>query len=226
MKKLSVYLMTCLVLIALVPMMASAMTVGGDQAWFNVHCNVDGASVYFDDDFKGEIVSGILSVPVYTTATPYKQINVEKAGYNTWNEEIKNYPAMGEKVDVYATLNPMPEPEPTLIGGDMGYYVVYCNVDGAKVYFNDDYKGDISNGELTVQVYTTGTPYTTYTVKMDGYTSFTAQVSDYPAKGETVKLHSTLTPETQPTKSPVSMFTVIFGLCIAGIGFIFLSKRK
>ena len=226
MRKLIAVLLGCALILAAVPVAVSAATVGGDQAWFNVHCNVDGAQVYFDNDYKGEIYDGTYTVVVYTTATPYKTIKVEKAGYSTWTEEIKNYPAMGETLDIYATLNTVPTPAPALIGGDMGYYVVYCNIDGANVYFNDDYKGDIANGELSVSVYTTGTPYTTYNVQKSGYTPFTAQISDYPAKGETVKLHATLTPESQPPATPVSVFTVFSGLLIGMFGFILISRRN
>lgn len=226
MKKIMAVLLGFALIFAALPAAVSAATVGGDQAWFNVHCNIDGASVYFDNDYKGEIYDGILTVPVYTTATPYKVIKVEKSGYNTWTEEITSYPDMGETLDVYATLNPVPTVAPTLIGGDMGFYVVYCNVDGASVYFNDDYKGDIANGELTVSVYTTGTPYTTYTVQKSGYTPFTAQISEYPEQGETDKLYATLTPATQPTSTPVSVFTVFSGLLIGMFGFILVARRN
>lgn len=212
------FLISAIVLM-LVPASASAAeTIGGDQAWFTVYCNVDGASVYFDGTYKGDIVSGSLSVPVYTTGTPYQYIMVEKSGYTTWSEPITNYPAAGETVSIYATLNAV---EPTVappIGGDMGYYTVYCNVDGADVYFNSDYKGQTSGGELTVSVYVTGTPYTTYSVQKSGYTSFTAQISDYPQAGETVKLYSTLNPVSPtPTQSPLSALTVIGGVVFAGL---------
>lgn len=211
------FLITAIVLM-LVPASASAaVTIGGDQAWFTVYCNVDGASVYFDGTYKGDIVSGSLSVPVYTTGTPYQNIMVEKSGYTTWSEPISHYPSAGETVDIYATLNPVaPTPAPQPIGGDVGYYTVYCNVDGADVYFNSDYKGQISGGELTVSVYVTGTPYTTYSVQKSGYTPFTAQISDYPSAGETVKLHATLNPASPtPTQSPLSVFTVIGGVVFA-----------
>jgi len=231
MKKMFVLIAAVAIIAALLPVSASAQTVGGDQGWINVHCNVDGASVYFDGEYKGEIVQGIYTQAVYSTGTPYKTISVEKAGYTTWSEDLNTNPAMGETMDVYATLNLLPTPEPTvapIIGGDVGYYVVYCNVDGADVYFNSDYKGQIANGELTVEVYTTGTPYTTYTVSKTGYTPFTAQVSDYPAVGETEKLHATLVAsEPTPTQStPLSVFAVIGAMFLGVIGFALIAKRN
>lgn len=228
MKKLFVFIAAVSVIAALVPFSASAATVGGDQGWINVHCNVDGASVYFDGEYKGEIVQNIYTQAVYSTGTPYKTVSVEMAGYTTWSEDLDTNPAMGETMDVYATLNPLPTTEPTLIGGSVGYYDVYCNVDGADVYFDSDYKGQISNGELTVEVYTTGTPYTTYTVSKSGYTSFNAQISDYPAAGETVKLHANLVASSEPTPtqgSPVSIFAVLGALAIGLMVIASIAKR-
>jgi hypothetical protein len=105
------------------------------------------------------------------------------------------------------------------IGGDQGWYVVHANVDGADVYFDGDYKGQIANGELNVPVYTTGTPYQTYTVSKEGYTTYTAEVSQFPAKGETVDLYATLNPATPaPTQqAPLSPITVLIGILGAGM---------
>ncbi|MBN2861275.1 MAG: hypothetical protein JXK93_13500, partial [Sphaerochaetaceae bacterium] len=64
---------------------------------------------------------------------------------------------------------------------------------------------------------------TTYTVKKDGYTPFTAQVSDYPASGENAKLFATLTPV---TSTPLSPLTLIGALCIAGLGAVLLTRRE
>jgi len=80
------------------------------------------------------------------------------------------------------------------IGGDKGYYLVHCNVDGASVFLNDYYKGMTRNGTLLIQVYTTATPYFTYTVEKDGYETFTAPITKHPAKGQTVDLYANLTP--------------------------------
>ncbi|MDN7024575.1 PEGA domain-containing protein [Methanoculleus sp. FWC-SCC1] len=197
---------------------AAAETVGGDQGWYVVHANVDGADVYFDGDYKGQIANGELNVPVYTTGTPYQSYSVSKAGYTTYTAEISQYPAKGETVDLYATLNPA-EPTPGQIGGDQGWYVVHANVDGAQVYFDNELKGTISDGTLSVPVYTTGTPYQTFTVSKAGYTTYTAQVDQFPGKGETVDLYATLNPATPvPTQqSPISPITVLIGLLGAGM---------
>ncbi len=204
---------------------AAAETIGGDQGWYVVHANVDGADVYFDGDYKGQIANGELNVPVYTTGTPYKAYSVSKDGYTTYTAQIDQYPAKGETIDLYATLNSA-SPTPGQIGGDQGWYVVHANVDGADVYFDNELKGQIANGELSVPIYTTGTPYQTYTVSRAGYTTYTAEVSQFPAKGETVDLYATLNPATPaPTQqSPISPITVLIG--ILGAGMLLVLRRK
>jgi PKD repeat protein len=80
------------------------------------------------------------------------------------------------------------------IGGDKGYYLVHSNVDGAKVFFDDFFKGVIENGTLRIQVYTTASPYHTYTVEKDGYQPFSAPITDYPRKDQTIDLYANLSP--------------------------------
>ncbi|HOP67654.1 MAG TPA: hypothetical protein PLM96_08300 [Methanoregulaceae archaeon] len=218
-------IMAALVVLSFAAPVSAEEMIGGDQGWYVVHCNVDGASVYFDDDYKGEISGGVLNVPVYTTGTPYKTYTVSKDGYTTYSADVPGVPAKGESRDLYATLNPAGPTQPAVIGGDQGWYLVHCNVDGAAVYFDNDYKGDISGGELSVPVYTTGTPYQTYTVSKAGYTTFTEPVSSYPGKGETVDLYATLNQAPAPTtKAPLSMATAIFAL--AGAVLVMAVSRK
>ena len=47
------------------------------------------------------------------------------------------------------------------IGGDKGWIDVYCNVDGASVYFDGVSEGTISGGILSVAVSTTSSPIST-----------------------------------------------------------------
>ncbi|MGA9087186.1 MAG: hypothetical protein ACLQMU_07175 [Methanoregula sp.] len=83
---------------------------------------------------------------------------------------------------------------PQLIGGDMGTYLVTANVEGANVSFDSDYKGVITDGQLAVPVYTTGTPYRTVTVQAAGYDVYTANITQYPAANQTVDIPVTLVP--------------------------------
>lgn len=216
------HIMALIIACAVILPAASAM-VGGDKAWYLVHSNVDGANVYFGGEYQGQTANGELYIEYFTTGTPVTNFMVQKDGYTSYSGAITQFPAKGEVVDLYATLQSA-EPAPP-IGGSTGYYTVYANVNGASVFFNNDLKGTIADGELTVQVYTTGTPYTTYRVSMNGYSDFTGQITDYPGQGETVKLYATLQPvQPTPTQSPVSILTTF--AAIAGIAAVLLASRR
>jgi hypothetical protein len=220
------HFLALIIAIAVILPAASAM-VGGDKAWFLINSNVDGADVYFGGEYKGQTVDQKLYVEYYTTGTPVTNFMVTKDGYTPYTGQITHYPAMGETVDLYATLQPaQPTPEPAPIGGSIGWYTIYANVDDANVYFDNDLKGTITNGELTVQVYATATPYQTFRVSKAGYSDFTSQITDWPAAGETVKLHANLQPvaPTQPQPSPVSVLAVLGGAVGAAVLIAFRRK--
>jgi PKD repeat protein len=80
------------------------------------------------------------------------------------------------------------------IGGDRGDFLVHCNVEGAKVFFDQSYKGTIQNGSLLVSVYLTATPYYTYTVDKEGYQPFSEKILHYPPRDGTLDLYATLVP--------------------------------
>jgi len=82
--------------------------IGGDMGTYRIHCNVDGAKVYFDGDYKGEISEGILDVPVYVTGTPYRAFSIEKEGYKTYTGTITSVPGKGQVIDIYAKLSALP----------------------------------------------------------------------------------------------------------------------
>jgi phosphatidate phosphatase APP1 len=221
---LAILLIACCVII--LPSSAQP-PIGGDNGWYAVHCNVDGASVYFDNEYKGVIEAGVLYVPVYTTGTPYQSFRVEMDGYTTYYGDVTSVPAKGEVFDLYATLNPVQPTSPPVIGGDIGWYTVHCNVDGATVMFDNEVKGVISQGTLSVQVYTTGTPYQTFTVSKDGYTPYTATITQYPAKGETVDLYATLNPVATSTPTPQAPLSpALAGGALLIVGLLFVSGRK
>jgi hypothetical protein len=186
-------------------------TIGGDAGWFVIHGNVNGASVYFDNSYKGMISGGVLNVQVYTTGTPFSTYRVEKTGYATASGYLPSPPAKGSTRDVYVTLNTVTTPTPagTTIGGNQGWYVIHANVDGAEVTLDNEKKGVISQGTLTVSIYSTGTPYRTLNVKKEGYVPFTSSITSIPGKGETVDLYATLNPvpTTSPTTSPTTLPT-------------------
>jgi len=187
-------LLLCAVILALlVPATLADNVIGGAEGWYQVNCNVEGASVYFDNQYMGTITGGSLTVPIYSTGTPYKTYSVSASGYTTYTGQIPAYPSKGETVNLYATLNvAVPTTTASIIGGAQGWYQVYCNVNGASVYFDGQYMGAISGGSLIIPIYSTGTPYKTFSVSESGYTTYTGQITAYPSKGETVDLYATL----------------------------------
>ncbi|MCK9316933.1 hypothetical protein [Methanoculleus sp.] len=219
------FLVILLVACCAIVLPASAQPpVGGDNGWYAVNGNVNGAQVYFDDEYKGTIDAGVLYVAVYTTGAPYQSFRVEKDGYTTYYGDVTSVPGKGEVFDLYATINPVQPTQGPIIGGDIGWYTVHANVDGATVQFDNEVKGTINQGVLSVQVYTTGTPYSTYTVTKEGYQPYTGTIDRHPAKGETVDLYVTMNPAPTPVptqKSPLSPVVVggallIVGLLVAG----------
>jgi len=181
---------------------ASAEEIGGDQGWYVIHCNVYGANIYLDDKFVGTVPQGALTVPVPTTGIPYKKIRIQKYGYSTFVDSITKIPTKGNMVDLYATLMELPSTTPAAIIGDVGWYIVHCNVDGATVMFDATEKGETAQGVVYVPVYSTATPFYSYTVKKDGYTSFTGTIDRVPLRGESVDLYVSINPADTPTVNP------------------------
>ncbi len=133
-----------LVILASTPAAAAATTIGGDEGWYTFHCNVNGASVYIDGGYKGQIAQGVLSVPVYTTGTPYQAYRVEMAGYQSVANSLPTGPAAGETVDVYVTLNPV---------ATTGSIRATSTPSGAAIYLNGNYRG---TAPLTISDLTPG----------------------------------------------------------------------
>ena len=184
---------------------------GSGKGWFTVHSNVDGASVAFDGASKGTINSGVFTLEVSTTASPFSSFTVSKNGYVTYSGSISSMPTADQTIDLYATLNPVPTATTvsTPIGGDAGWYAISSNVNGAVVYFDNEYKGAIASGILSVPVYSTGTPYKTYRVEKAGYVTASGTLPTAPAKGQTVPVRVALSPigtqtTTAPTTAPVN----------------------
>lgn len=98
---------------------------------------------------------------------------------------------------------------PQLIGGDKGAYLINANVDGANVTFDNDYKGIIAGGKLTVDVYTTGTLYRVVTVEKAGYSVAKVNITNYPGKGETVVMNVTLVKIVQTASATTSTAAVM-----------------
>jgi hypothetical protein len=84
---------------------------GENMGVYRVHCNINGASVYFDEMYKGNITNNILDVPAMATGTPYRSFTVEKEGYKSYTGPINTVPAKGQVVNLYSTLSALPVTE-------------------------------------------------------------------------------------------------------------------
>ncbi|OPX65058.1 MULTISPECIES: PEGA domain-containing protein [unclassified Methanoregula] len=147
--------------------------IGGGEGWIRVDCNVDGAAVSFNGEYKGVTSGGSLTVPVYTTATPYSAITVSKSGYTTYSGGL-TMPTEGQTVTVYATLNPIysPTTSPPVRTGSIS---VESSPAGADIYLDGSYRG---RAPLTISGLWPGD----YTVsaEMSGYRTFTTTTSISP----------------------------------------------
>jgi len=184
---------------------ASAEDIGGDEAWFDVYCNEAGADVSFDSDFKGLTGIGPLSVPVYTTGTPYSTIIVSKSGFVTYSAALPAVPFPGETRNIYVTLNPVQPPETT------GTIRVTSSPSGATIYLNGNYRGTTP---LTI---TKVAAPATYSVEADlaGYRSSTMTVSA--VAGQTTNVNMALNPISIPgtlsiSSNPSNAFIYIDGV--------------
>jgi hypothetical protein len=155
-----VVLIAACILSAFIPCVAA---MGGGEGWITVYCNVDGASVYLNGESKGTISGGSLSIPVYTTGTPYTSASVEKSGYTTYTSGV-TMPDEGQTTTIYATLNQIITPTPV----SYGWIYVTSQPSGAEIYFNGNYRGvapltisDVWPGSYTISAEKSG--YHTYT---------------------------------------------------------------
>ncbi|NLX50352.1 MAG: hypothetical protein GXY82_10905 [Methanospirillum sp.] len=180
-------------ILALVAPCWAATSVGVSTGTFVVHCPVEGASVWFDKDYKGQIANGVLVVPVFITATPYQTFRVEADGFDPFLGMIVEYPPSGGTVHLQAILTPSP------VGGGTGTIQFTANVDGASVFLDGDYRGEIQNGQLLVTVYSTGTPYRNYTLLAPDFRPAVGPVPRMPLAGENIEIAVNLTPREAPT---------------------------
>jgi len=138
------YIQLCLCCCCVLAFMPAAAALGGDEGWITVYCNINGASVKMDGEYKGLTSGGSLTVPVYTTGTPVNGMTVEAYGYTTFSSSV-TMPAPGETTTIYATLNPITTPTPT----NYGWIYVSSQPSGAEIYFNGNYRPRSTSTAIT-----------------------------------------------------------------------------
>ena len=167
MKKTFLLIGILVCLIAAVPVVTA---IGGDEGWIQIRCNVDGASVSFDGQYKGMISANELTVAVYSTGAPYREYTVEKSGYYSESGAI-TMPGSGQTRTYTVTLRPIPTPTPA---PQYGSIHVESSPSGAAIYWNGNYRGvapltisDVWAGSYTIEAELSG--YRTYSTTTTVY---------------------------------------------------------
>ena len=157
---------------------------GSGKGWIRVDCNVDGAVVTFDSSYPGgTIAQGSSTTEVATTGTPFKTVTVTKSGYQTFSGPVTSWPADGETVTLYATLNLNPTPGPTygnirVISHPAG---ALATVDGGtSLYTPATFSSVKAGASHTIQI------------SMSGYQTYTT--SAYVTAGQTATVDAYLSP--------------------------------
>lgn len=171
MRKAFVIGIALLVLCIGISTVSAEVPIGGDQAWYRINCNIDGADVYFDGEYKGATYRGSLDVPVYTTSTPYSTVKVERNGYRTYTDNLPATPPAGETRDIYVTLQPIET---------YGSIYVTSNPSGAAIYLNGNYRGiaPLTIKDLTPGTYNLEAERTSYQSERTSVTVRSGQQSD------------------------------------------------
>ena len=190
--------------------------VGPQVGWVTIASTPSGASVTLDGRSVG--VTPVAGLEVASgTSHP---VRISMSGYEPYQTSVSVSP--GEQAAVDGTLTqivtPVPTTEPTKeptvpvtpvqpIGGDKGWFRVHCNVDGAQALLDNGAAGTctIAQGTCSIEVATTGTPVSSFTVTKSGYQTYTNTVSRMPSKGETVDLYATLNPVPVPTYGSIQV---------------------
>jgi hypothetical protein len=185
--------------------------------WVTIASTPSGASVTFNGRSVG--VTPIAGLEV--TAGTSHSVRISMSGYETYQTSVSV--GAGEQAAVDGTLKPIVTPEPTKeptkeptavpttpaqpIGGDKGWFRVNCNVNGAQASLDNGAAGTctIAQGSCSIEVATTGTPVSSFTVTKPGYLAYTNTVTRMPAKGETVDLYATLNPVPVPAYGSIQV---------------------
>lgn len=157
---------------------------GCDKGWIRVNCNVNGATVSFDDLSQGcTITGGSCDTEVGTTSTPFRTFTVQKPGYRIFTGAVTSWPAQGETVNLYATLNPEPAPS-------YGTIQVLSHPSGAIVTLDGD------SWQYTPATFTSVGAGTSHYIQisMSGYQQY--GTSAYVTAGQTATVNANLIPDT------------------------------
>ncbi|MDD1680025.1 MAG: PEGA domain-containing protein [Methanoregula sp.] len=166
---------------------------GCDKGWLRVHCNVDGATVSFDDLSAGcTVTGGSCDTEVTTTIMPFRTFTVQKPGYGIFTGTVSRWPAKGETVDLYATLNPVASNGNIQVTSHPSGAIV--TLDGGSWQYTPALFTSVNAGSHTLQI------------TMSGYQPY--GTSAYVTAGQTAGVNAYLVPTPpQPRTGSLSIAT-------------------
>jgi hypothetical protein len=167
---------------------------GSGKGWIRVNCNVDGATVSFDELSSGCTVNGgSCSTEVAITGSPFKTFTVQKPGYQPYTGQITSWPKNGETVDFYATLNPTQT---------YGAIEVYTNPGGAVVTL------DGGNQKYSPASYSSVLAGTTHTIQVSASNYQPYSTSVWVESGKSTTVNAQLVPVyPSPSSGSISVTT-------------------
>jgi hypothetical protein len=166
---------------------------GCDKGWLRVHCNVDGATVSFDDLSAGcTVAGGSCDTEVITTIMPFRTFTVQKPGYEIFTGTVSTWPAKGQTIDLYSTLNPVASNGNIQVTSHPSGAIV--TLDGGSWQYTPAMFTSVSAGSHTLQI------------TMSGYQPY--GTSAYVTAGQTAGVNAYLVPTPpQPRTGSLSVAT-------------------
>ena len=167
---------------------------GCDKGWLRVNCNVNGATVSFDDLSAGcTVTGGSCDTEVTTTIMPFRTFTVQKPGYQIFTGTVTSWPAKGQTVNLYATLNPVETNGNIQVTSHPSGAIV--TLDGGSWQYSPATFTSVSAGTHSLQI------------TMSGYQPY--GTSAYVASGQTAAVNAYLVPYTpRPQTGSLSVVTV------------------
>ncbi|OPX63861.1 MULTISPECIES: PEGA domain-containing protein [unclassified Methanoregula] len=175
------------------PTVTDVPCIGCDRGWIRVYCNVNGATVSFDQLSSGcTIANGYCDTDVATTGTAFRSFTVQKPGYEIFTGSVSSWPARGQTVSLYSTLIPVQS---------YGNIQVDSRPQGAVVTLD----GSIwQNTPTTFTSVSAGTH--TLQISMNGYQPYGTSV--YVTAGKTASVNAYLVPNPpQPRTGSLNIVT-------------------
>lgn len=106
-----------------------------------------------------------------------------------------------------------PPEEPPIVGGDVGYFLVSTAPAGASIYLEDISStrylvGTTTDGPLNITIHLTATPMRKVIANLSGYRDAVWNITQYPAKDQTVPVTLTLEMSANGTPAPYKPLSV------------------